>query len=692
MSVFTRTALLQLNGIEGNPSTSREVCAKHKALVATFMSEMASLGFSVSEDVFYYLVSLVDPTERCVEILDLAKASLGANVSHRVFYPNFPQQVMEALETELYVNASIHYWTLGLVVPSYLKIEREELKEENPQTEILLISREDLQAYFCKLVYAKAPLPESSTDFIDDGIEAGWTYLLKEEISFKETLARVAASVLKKGFSISHLMRVTTDVLRVMAHILDSDVQLKNKVKFKSMRQRTRRLLVKALAKVISVEDVKRHPNLWKRAFHSLHIGEYKTWYPALYEIAFKFRSENHVHTSATVVTEAIKLGDFSTAIEVLAKLPSQFARSLDKLLRDGNPEIVLNEFGRIVSSIDSKVLLQVLGHFKARPINEKERRVVFTAGKEGTALMAGPLPELEASVVEQAQQIIRPRLLSAFRDRGLLSGKNVHICPEVSEVMIPFLLASASNSKKTVGRGSRIPLDIIPSDSSKNIIRLFLHWIGKDIDLSTVVINEEFNEVKPVGFFNLREKFAWHSGDITYAPGPVGASEFIDVDMNAALASGFRYVTLDCRVFDGPAFVKHEDCFVGFMLREEPQSGEIFDASTVRAKFDLTSDEKSSIACVFDIKERTMCWVDLNLNIPRGLNTVFGNMVNDLDILKAYTGYFEKKVTMKELVELHATAVGAELVEELEADFVVGLGRGDLDVFDFATILKDWI
>ena len=51
-------------------------------------------------------------------------------------------------------------------------------------------------------------------------------------------------------------------------------------------------------------------------------------------------------------------------------------------------------------------------------------------------------------------------------------------------------------------------------------------------------------------------------------------------------------------------------------------------------------------------------------------------------------------KITISELVEMHATAVKAEIVTRREdADFVVGLGNDfNLDVYDFATINAQWI
>ena len=121
-----------------------------------------------------------------------------------------------------------------------------------------------------------------------------------------------------------------------MASLSGSDIKLKNKVKFKSFKRKTRRLIISALEKVITISDVKPYASLWKIAFHSLHVGEYGG---KVSEIALRFRNERNVHTEETIVAEAIKNGDFNVAVSKLIKKPSVFARTLDKLLRDSRAE-----------------------------------------------------------------------------------------------------------------------------------------------------------------------------------------------------------------------------------------------------------------------------------------------------------------------------------------------------------------
>ena len=170
-------------------------------------------------------------------------------------------------------------------------------------------------------------------------------------------------------------------------------------------------------------------------------------------------------------------------------------------------------------------------------------------------------------------------------------------------------------------------------------------------------------------------------------------------VEINKELKTGMRYIAMDVRVFDGPSFLKHEQSFAGFMLRKDLDSGEIFEPTTVRGKFDITLDGSTVMPCFFDMKTREMIWLDSVLpgcgeySYSRQANNLNNNIASSTDMLRAYLKMKDTKVTMKELVCLHIDAVGAtQVFDKEDADYVVGLGEGNLDVYDFVEINADWI
>jgi uncharacterized protein YueI len=69
-----------------------------------------------------------------LDILQIAKAYVGAHVSMKAFYHNFPAQVMEASEIKLYLNGLLHYWSSGTYVPHTEEKERPDYNEISSQT------------------------------------------------------------------------------------------------------------------------------------------------------------------------------------------------------------------------------------------------------------------------------------------------------------------------------------------------------------------------------------------------------------------------------------------------------------------------------------------------------------------------------------------------------------------------------
>jgi hypothetical protein len=700
-TIFDKIALEQLNSVIVSERPVVHANAPEvNYVVATFSHEMKAIGYIVSKELYIHLHNDPNGSNRSEAILKLAKQYKGI-WGGKVMYPNFPKQVMEAGEGELLFNALIHYWSFGEWLPAYsnvhgkeyVKEPRSELKEETETTVLEIVTMDDMKQYFFKLLGSKSSLPSSLIEYVNECIKLGWTKQYNGEIPFRETACRVAYSLAQEGEPIDEIVKTTTDVLRVIALLSSSDVELKTPVKVKSMKRRTRRVVISALEKVISESDVKQYAGLWKVAFHSLHVGEYGG---RVAVIASKYRSMRSVPTEETAIAEALKISNVLAATELLKKKPPVMARTLDKLLRDSSDKdanIVLETFKEAAAKVESKVLIQLLGHFKGRDLNTVSERVVFLPGKNGKALIAPSLKKLDWKLCDSVKQIIRSALKENFAKRNLLVGRKVFIHADVNNILLPLQLASITENKKSVARGSRVPLDLIESDKDKNVVRLFLQWIGRDIDLSGLFLSEDFTRTTTVAYTHLREKFATHSGDITNAPAPNGASEFIDIDMDLALRSGYRYVLIDIRVFAGPTFLHHEECFAGFMLRQEPQSGEIYEPKTVKAKFDITSESQAVSPCVIDMKTREMIWVDTALKIDGPVNNLVRNHATSVQMVKGFLKMTDTKLTLPELVQLHMeSGESTKVFEEEDADFVVGSGNYDLDAYDFTTINSKWV
>lgn len=245
---------------------------------------------------------------------------------------------------------------------------------------------------------------------------------------------------------------------------------------------------------------------------------------------------------------------------------------------------------------------------------------------------------------------------------------------------LVPFSQRSASKALRTLSRGSKV--DLPEGDT----IRFFLWWkegyvngqhTGRvDIDLSAAMYDEDWQYKEHVSFTNLRSKNfkAYHSGDITSAP--KGASEFIDFDIPSVLKYGGRYVVMTLLSYTDQPYKDLPECFTGWMVRQYPGSGEIFEPSTVQDKVDITADTQISIPVILDLKERKLIWTDLSLT--RDLtydNTIEANQKGMILVGKALTNLV--KPNLYDLFRLHIEARG-ELVQDIEeAETIFSLNKG---------------
>jgi hypothetical protein len=294
-------------------------------------------------------------------------------------------------------------------------------------------------------------------------------------------------------------------------------------------------------------------------------------------------------------------------------------------------------------------------------------------------------LDAINASILRELKAGIRKSLVARLKTLEPL-GK-VWISPDLIDCPLPSQQRSASSGLHNMARGTRLPIST-PEDM-KDTLRLFVYWKGKDIDLSATFHDEVGTLIEYVSYTNLKsDRYkAYHSGDITDARN--GASEFIDINMSVAAKSA-RYLVMNVMVFDGPSFVEHETCFVGWMTRSDANSNEIYEPATVQQKIDLTQDSRNALPVVFDLHERKVVWADLPSGRFGQHNNVESNRVSIEQKLNAVLNV-TNKLSLYELFELHANARG-ELVENREeADTVFSLDEG-VTPFDVNTINAEFM
>lgn len=681
--------------------------------LATLLKNLDDLGYTLSEELLEIVATLplkglVSFYSKTVEDL---KVMVGDHVEHNPMYPNFPKQVMNMSEAELYFNAMVHYfgrWMGVRLIPHTDVDNREELAEETKLKIIDLGTREDYKSIFTNLVSSNTSLSETDKEDINwfirvlgdpTGQRDLITPIMPDRIPMRENVALVAGLFMERGLAVDELLskhiKTATDVLRLAVSMSDGDVSLATSTKFRNFKRKERRMLLSLLENCKNVtDDMIRYKERWKRLGERLHPFENKGRYTKCCKAFSVIFNKEPYMTFGGKVEQAIANFEIDTAIGLLKNRPGEYARRLDNLIRlSDNPVNVVSTFEEIAKKVSTPVLLQVKAHFyKRHESNKNKIRTFFPKGNiskvqaiDNTLQRINPLHCM--NIVTICNNALRDRFAE-----GESLGK-VFIDERISGFNVPFSQRSASKALRTIPRGSSY--DLAEGDT----VRFFIHWKDMDassdgmyktvdVDLSALCLDEDHEFVQQISYTNLKELGCYHSGDLTSAP--KGASEFIDISIEKCLESNIRYVVMSVNSYTEQLFSDIPECFAGVMMRQNPQSGEIFEPKTVDNRLDLTAENKICIPMIIDLLERKVIWTDLGLKSnPNYFNNIRGNMSNLQLMAKAMTSL--NKPNLHDLFTLHAQARG-EIVENIEeADTVFSIDKG-ITPFDTDIIVSEYI
>ena len=664
----------------------------HLSTIISFNKNIESLGYTMDlkliEELHYLsrtkLLAFFD------HMLETLTEMRGANVKYKPMYCNFPKQLMEMSEVELYVNAIMHYLgdCVGLrILPSYVKEDREEIDPTTyPNLDIIKLSSVDTIIELANnLLTSKASLSETDRDSLKTLFPILTTHVSKPPIvQFKENLifAIVNCDDFLYKNALTEQLKTATDILRLAVGFSGGDISLTEDTKFKSFTRPIRKLLLNRLEHIENItEDMLRFKEQWKRLGEKLHPGEYTKFVNV--NKSFKILRDNlKFTTDGTTIEEGIKSKKgLDKILKVLSRKPGVFARKLDHLIRvyDKDLTLILDEFKTVSLVIPPRVLLQVKAHFRSRGTDWDTRSFMPKGNLSKIQVLENNLIPLKRNVCIAVEAICDEALKEHF---GVLEPLgNVYIDPKLNQIMIPMTERSASKQLKTIPRGSVVDM----SDSSTNVIRLFCWWkqAGNDrcdIDLSAAGFDSNFRFMGQIAYYDLRGDMGCHSGDITSAPN--GASEFIDINIDSAISKGYRYIAMTLNSFTHQAYKDIPECFAGVMYRNKSglNTGEIYDPRTVAQKFDISADTTMSMPLMFDIQERKMIWMDLSVKSRAMYNNVHSNESSITKIVKSIAECQYRKSTLGDLFKLHAQSRGKIVLNRDEADVVFGMDNSTVN------------
>ena len=226
-------ALRHLNGIHIAKNTTNNV---NETLsieeLATLIKKFEGYGYIFSKE----LAIAISKEERNV-IIDKLKAVIKviedfkSDKNYTVFYKNFPDEVINMSEVDLYINQILHYW-IGYLPSNSENVIKEDVEPSKlvKARELNLIDDEMIEKLFIDLLSSNVTLSEQYLDDVcvltnNKSIKELEKYM--EYIQMKETLTAVSSYILKKEGVLIGNFKTTTDILRLIAKI--SGDELNNK-------------------------------------------------------------------------------------------------------------------------------------------------------------------------------------------------------------------------------------------------------------------------------------------------------------------------------------------------------------------------------------------------------------------------------------------------------------------------------
>lgn len=709
LAAFLRNGKLVLPVL--SPANQREVASGNTgpSLDKALHSELTleALGYVYGQDALLTLSWLpeVDIVHVHSNLVLMLSRALGAYNQFYPMYPNFPEQVLDASDAELLENAWRHYAGdfIGVrVLPKYAEGRRAPLKmlESMKPTVLAVAEPTALYSHLSRLINGNASMSAANRivaldllSYFNECYPGNLLKLLSSDdakIPQKEIRALVGGWLLKntpatfEAAGLVRLFQTPTDVLRLAAAVCAKDLNavdltLSAPPRFVKITRGMRKLLLSFLnameAESVRSEMFQRREQ-WVRLGETLHPGEYQSRFARAHDHFKALRSNDAPVSWAGTVEKSLETRNTLAAIMLLSQRPGVFARKLHEVLRKAtgsNKEAVVKAFENVADKVSTPVLVQLRHRMQ---VELDQVNVQAFAPKAGTGrlwVQPGEATCVGETVAASIVHIVSGVLSARFAKLSPM-GK-VYIDPALSAYSVPFSQRSAQKSLLTVGRGSRIAL------GNEGIMRAFIWWnesgvdangepysIGRtDLDLSCAVFDANFGYVEHCSFTELRTAGLTHSGDITSAP--TGACEFIDIDFRR-LPEEAAYIGLVCFSYTAQNYSDMPEAYLGWMMRADGQSGDVFDARTVRQKVDLTTSGERVLMGFVDVARREFVWADLVLPNKRGgYNAIESTTLMSAVLARGIVN--PVRPTLGALLADHAAARGERVATPEEADIV---------------------
>ena len=704
-------ALRHLNGIHIAKNTTNNV---NETLsieeFATLIKKFEGYGYIFSKE----LAIAISKEERNV-IIDKLKAVIKviedfkSDKNYTVFYKNFPDEVINMSEVDLYINQILHYW-IGYLPSNSENIIKEDVEPSKlvKARELNLIDDEMIEKLFIDLLSSNVTLSEQYLDDVcvltnNKSIKELEKYM--EYIQMKETLTTVSNYILQKEGVLIGDFKTATDILRLIAKI--SGAELNNKhIHFAYFSRTVLSQLMNKLENLKNImPDIKRYSKPW-HSFFKLYAKKINfNKYPKVRNAVDMLFGDISYMTERGKINEQINRlptmseEELDNFVKEYTVFYGDYIREILSLLNKANEnqyEKLLLGLENCVTKVNTRILFQL--YDRIINLKAKDKTVPRLVNSKGKWRRLKESIYLSDELLNRVLQIVEDGIKTQLKEKESL-GK-VYIDKSYKDIMLTTSEKDSNVSLRPMTRGSRIKFN-----PNAEVLRFFVAWKNLDektlkelntayskldektlkeltpmysrvdVDLSALTFDEnlEFNDV--VAYYNQKKSGFAFSGDITDAP--EGALEYIDVfDLEKLKKKGDRYVLIEIRSYNGYTFKEINTVYAGVMelTSKEAKEKKNMYSTAITEGFQIVSSERTTNTILVDLEKFEYIWLDTNM-ASYMLGVMYGNALSNEEIpyLNDLLRYFSRKqyVTMYDLLKLNADVRGVLTKDKKEADVI---------------------
>lgn len=482
------------------------------------------------------------------------------------------------------------------------------------------------------------------------------------------------------------------DILSVYILISDFDADSFSGVThLKSLKRSTRRLLLSYLDDLAKDENIytelRKNGKLWKELFKQLHVGEYSSKFPHIFEVAKNFRN----NTYDTFGKKINKLKNNPSAyINLLKTKPEMYVKQLHSLLSNNNfdNKEVLSAFKEVSYNIKTKDLIFLFeffkndGFFKTRVV-KRYYNFHYDNSYHFLEIFETRKP-LESSIIKEIIEIIETTLkerFSAFDNLG-----KVYIDDCCKDYPVSIYNKFIDSSIKTLPYRSKIK---IGDTTQGNILRIFtcakFNTYKSSINSKAYFFTNDFKfkyaiskGSKKNGKYLQCSYNSFENDDESY--------EYFDFDYKKA-SKYMKYLVLRVSLYSDTSFTDNKFVGCGAKICNGTCENDI--NVLINDAIQLASNNgREVLSFAIDLDTLELVWIDkfINFTVQYIDHSFLANFSCRLiDCLR-------QSMNLKDFLMLHSNRM--VLVDKKEeADFIISNTEdANLKVWDVNEIERNWL